>query len=509
MSVPRYVDPQQKTILNMMFIYAAGNSLVALAAIPQLALPARLCTMIGLFMVTVGTGGIKPCVTAFGGDQFKLPEQEHHLAVFFSVLYFILCLGSLIAKTISPILRSEVHCFGDKDCYSLAFGAPGFVVLLSIVVFVSSKNKYVIKKPEGNVVVDFVKCVSLGIKNVLLNRKKYEKCLHWLDSTEVSYDNKFVADVKKTLSILCLFSVLPVFWALLDQMGSRWTLQATKMDGRFGFITVKPDQMQVIAPIFILILIPLMQKIYPKLEKRNILKNPLHRLTLGEMLAGAAFIASGLVELYLRASTSYPQLPQPGFSQFRLFNGHPCSIAVNSDAENITYTIPPLSYYVNRNIKVDGHKNLSLELGGTCAEPAVQAVSLEEHAAISVYYSPDGVARYRDRVDKSKAGFPIVRFLVSGDIDDTTLALYNEKRHEVESYISRGVSELHEAFASTYSLRAGNTTVGRTIELENGGVYTILLRRSKEGYYYLRRHLTACSVCGLWEIRSCAEYMPV
>lgn len=92
----------------------------------------RLCTLIGLFMITVGTGGIKPCVTSFGGDQFELPRQEHHLAIYFSVLYMLLCMGSLIAKTVSPILRSEVHCFGDKDCYSLAFGAPGLIVLASI-----------------------------------------------------------------------------------------------------------------------------------------------------------------------------------------------------------------------------------------------------------------------------------------------------------------------------------------------------------------------------------------
>lgn len=92
----------------------------------------RMCTIIGLLMITVGTGGIKPCVTSFGGDQFKLPQQEKQLAMYFSVLYFIICTGSLIAKTVSPILRSDVHCFGDKDCYSLAFGAPALVVVSSI-----------------------------------------------------------------------------------------------------------------------------------------------------------------------------------------------------------------------------------------------------------------------------------------------------------------------------------------------------------------------------------------
>ena len=30
--------------------------------------------MIGLVLIGLGTGGIKPCVSAFGGDQFN-PDQ--------------------------------------------------------------------------------------------------------------------------------------------------------------------------------------------------------------------------------------------------------------------------------------------------------------------------------------------------------------------------------------------------------------------------------------------------
>ena len=33
-------------------------------------------SFIGLFLIAVGTGGIKPCVASFGGEQFKLPEQQ-------------------------------------------------------------------------------------------------------------------------------------------------------------------------------------------------------------------------------------------------------------------------------------------------------------------------------------------------------------------------------------------------------------------------------------------------
>ncbi|VVC93674.1 unnamed protein product [Leptidea sinapis] len=231
-----------RTIVYMMFIYLAGNVLVAVAAIPHLNLPVKFSTILGLFMITIGTGGIKPCVSSLGGEQFKLPQQEKHLAMYFSILYFTLCVGSLIAKTVSPILRSEVQCFGDKDCYSLAFGAPGIVVMFSIVIFVSGKKRYILAKPEGNIVLTFVKCIFSALKNTI--KKGRSKDVHWLDNAHSKFDKRFITDVKRTLSIL----------------GSRWTLQATKMNGKLGFVTIKPDQLQVIAPISILIFIPLTQK---------------------------------------------------------------------------------------------------------------------------------------------------------------------------------------------------------------------------------------------------------
>lgn len=89
-------------------------------------------TILGLALVALGSGGIKPCVAAFGGDQFKMPEQAAQMATFFSIFYFAINSGSLISTTITPILRADVHCFGDNDCFSLAFGVPGMLMIVSI-----------------------------------------------------------------------------------------------------------------------------------------------------------------------------------------------------------------------------------------------------------------------------------------------------------------------------------------------------------------------------------------
>lgn len=100
-------------------------------------------------------------VSAFGGDQFKIPEQAKQLATFFSIFYFAINAGSLISTWLMPVLRKDVHCFGQLDCFSLAFGVPGVLMVVSIVVFVAGKSLYTVKKPAGNVIVEVSKCVMV------------------------------------------------------------------------------------------------------------------------------------------------------------------------------------------------------------------------------------------------------------------------------------------------------------------------------------------------------------
>ena len=61
--------------------------------------------LVGLLFMAIGAGGLRPCVTAFGGDQFQLPEQEKELKSFFTYYYVALNTGALIAVLISPIFR--------------------------------------------------------------------------------------------------------------------------------------------------------------------------------------------------------------------------------------------------------------------------------------------------------------------------------------------------------------------------------------------------------------------
>lgn len=122
----------------------------------------RVFTLIGLLLIAIGSGGIKPCVAAFGAEQFKLPEQAKQLASFFSVFYFSINAGSLISTVLTPILREDVHCFGMDDCFPLAFGVPALLMVIALLIFLSGKFIYKMVPNPENMMVKVSKCIVVS-----------------------------------------------------------------------------------------------------------------------------------------------------------------------------------------------------------------------------------------------------------------------------------------------------------------------------------------------------------
>ena len=199
-------------------------------------------SFIGLGLIALGTGGIKPCVSAFGGDQFQLPQQERQLQTFFSVFYFSINAGSFISTIVTPILREDVECFGDTTCYSLAFGVPAALMAIALVIIVLGKPLYKMNPPQGNILGKVISSIGSAMGKTITGKGKGK---HWMDVSKDEYGEELVEDVKSLLGVLLLYIPVPIWWALFDQTGSRWTFQATRMDGSIGATTIKPDQMQV------------------------------------------------------------------------------------------------------------------------------------------------------------------------------------------------------------------------------------------------------------------------
>lgn len=104
------------------------------------------------------------------------------------------------------------------------------------------------------------------------------------------------------MRIVILYLPLPIFWSLYDQKGSRWTFQATKMNGDIGFYTIKPDQIQMLNPFLLFIFIPTFETIiYPLLSKIGI-RRPLQKMVIGGLFAAFSFLLSAFVQFKIESS---------------------------------------------------------------------------------------------------------------------------------------------------------------------------------------------------------------
>ncbi|XP_070693691.1 solute carrier family 15 member 2 [Pempheris klunzingeri] len=288
-----------KTIIYLSIVYVIGHVVKSVGAIPTVGNNDVHITlsMLGLILIALGTGGIKPCVAAFGGDQFD-EEAVSERQKFFSIFYMSINAGSLLSTVITPILRSDVKCFGT-DCYALAFGVPAALMIVALAVFIAGSSLYKRSPPQGNILLEVCNCVGFAIKNRWKSSKYEPQRKHWLDWAEEKYSKRLVQEIKMVLRVLVLYIPLPMFWALFDQQGSRWTLQATRMDLAFGdAFTIEPDQMQMLNALLILVFVPIFDLIiYPLVGLCKINITPLRKMATGMIFAALAFGAATLVEV--------------------------------------------------------------------------------------------------------------------------------------------------------------------------------------------------------------------
>ncbi|CAB3225260.1 unnamed protein product [Arctia plantaginis] len=479
-----------RTIFYLSIVYAAGSALISVSAMPQLNLPTLGFTIAALLLIAFGTGGIKPCVSAFGGDQFKLPEQAKHLGYFFSLFYFAINAGSLISTFLTPILRADIKCFGENDCYSLAFGVPGILMIVSIVFFVAGKRLYIIKNPAGNIIGKVSSCIGHAVINSWKSKQKRE---HWLDHADDKYDANLIEDIKSLLRVLVLFIPLPVFWALFDQQGSRWTFQADRMEQDIGSWTLKADQMQVLNPLLILIFIPLFEvAIYPFLTYCKLIKKPLHKMIWGGILAATAFVISGVVELNLLPTYGTPV--SQGLAQLRIYNGFDCNF-------NITLTnhytllnqngtdyemVGPLSVFEKLDILTSNSTEVPYFIEGqensACANHEYAGTfTLLEKTANSYFIKNNEIYGFIDNNDKAIDGVS-VRFL--SNIDRvTTISIEDVKNNQTKLNITSDNYNQSSIGKGKRDVIVGGQVVLQDYNFRSGAVYTINIHQDSTGTY--------------------------
>ena len=96
--------------------------------------------------------------------------------------------------------------------------------------------------------------------------------------------------------VCTIFIFIPVFWAIFDQHGSTWIIQAQSMDTTMFGRNVLPEQVSAANPLMVMALIPILNIIYRLCEKIGIQATPLRRMVAGMFMASASFAIAAMIQ---------------------------------------------------------------------------------------------------------------------------------------------------------------------------------------------------------------------
>ena len=284
-----------RTILWVSLAYLAGHAVLAGWEEPE-------GLFLGLALIAAGAGGIKPCVSAFVGDQFR-PEQGALIERIYGWFYWIINLGSGTAKLLIPVLLMTQ---GPR----VAFALPGVLMAIALAVFWAGRRHYVRAPPSGPDPHSLARVVQRALRRLGTGRPGQ----HWLDLARDRHPAEAVEGAKAVFRIVGVFAAVTLFWALFDQKGSSWVFQARRMDLALLGRQLSPAQLQALNPFLVLGLIPLFTwGIFPFLERRGAALSPLRKMTAGMFLTVLSFGSAAVVQTLLdagRTPHALWQLPQ-------------------------------------------------------------------------------------------------------------------------------------------------------------------------------------------------------
>lgn len=315
-----------RTILYVSLIYCLGNLVLALTAVDPVAgqgpptgpsAGTVFSLYGGLLLIALGSGGIKPCVSAFVGDQFG-PQQRHLLPKVYGLFYWSINFGSFFAFGLLPSIR-------DNYGYVYAFGTPGIFMILATAIFWLGRHRYRHVPPSATT-------NGAGDTNVLAvwwyalwHQRDRQPGQTRLDVASARFPAQDVIGAKSVAGILMIFVSIPFFWALFDQTCTTWVLQGRDMspleafsfqvadahgplamalklvftETAPGVLTFKLDaeRMQSLNPLLVMLLIPCFTMIlYPWFERLGVRTTPLRRMATGMLLTAASFVAVGWIQ---------------------------------------------------------------------------------------------------------------------------------------------------------------------------------------------------------------------
>lgn len=252
------------TIFSLSIVYCLGHLTLALMDTSWgIGWGQEKVLALGLGLIALGSGGIKPCVSANVGDQFG-ESNKHLLSKVFGWFYFSINAGSFISTILCPLMLANPS-WGPR----WAFGIPGVAMFIATIFFWAGRKKFV-----------HIPAAGFGFVKQMFSKE----------------------GLGALGRLVIVYIFVAIFWSLWDQSsGGSWTLQCRQMDLHFFGVELLPAQVQTANPILILLFIPLMNYVlYPLIDKVFPL-TPLRKIGIGLFLTGFSFVVIAFIQTMIDA----------------------------------------------------------------------------------------------------------------------------------------------------------------------------------------------------------------
>lgn len=289
---------------------------------------------LGLYMIALGTGGIKPCVSSFGADQFDDtdPVERVKKGSFFNWFYFSINIGALISSSLIVWIQ-------DNYGWDLGFGIPTLFMGLAIGSFFAGTVLYRFQKPGGSPLTRMCQVVVASLHkwrvdvpddstllfelpdktSAIEGSRKLEHSdeLKFLDKAATVSDLDVKTDgfsnpwrlctVTQVEELKILVRMFPiwatgiVFAAVYAQISTMFVEQGMVLDTTIGSFTIPPASLSTFDVISVIVWVPIYDRILVPIARRFTGKergfSELQRMGIGLFISILAMTAAALVEI--------------------------------------------------------------------------------------------------------------------------------------------------------------------------------------------------------------------
>ncbi|MEJ7745901.1 MAG: oligopeptide:H+ symporter [Luteimonas sp.] len=334
------------TVLWFSLVYVIGHACLAMFD------DNRTGFYTGLFLIALGSGGIKPLVVSFVGDQFD-QSNKHMAKIVFDAFYWTINFGSFFASLLMPIFLRN---YGP----AVAFGIPGILMGIATIIFWMGRKQYVRVPPTRGLDRDsfynvartalsthaagqgrpgFIMAVVGAVLAAAILLCWAIKPGFWpedftfvisaclalgalivfggigtamqLERARGAHPDEAVDSVRSVLRILIVFALVTPFWSLFDQKASTWILQGNEMRVPHetwwwpSWLVKEPAQMQALNPLLVMLIIPFNNIVlYPALRRMGFEPTALKRMGWGIAFSGLAWVGAGAIQLHIDGGAS-------------------------------------------------------------------------------------------------------------------------------------------------------------------------------------------------------------